>query len=207
MSDSKSYDILFKIVFVGLSKVGKSAIVSRYVDNMFSMRNQTIHPEFHVRNVVVDNIKVSLQIWDQGGCDRYMNLGNLFYRNAKGVFMVFDICKRDSFEYCQSWFDTTTRSVNKYNGFKPEKCVYYLIGNKTDLALDRQVTIEEAEQFSKSNNIKYLETSAKEATGLILFESITRDMLLKHTEMEPTSSISLMYSKSNSTASYLSTCC
>jgi len=64
----KEYDEEFKIVIVGSSSVGKSALIVRFVDDRFKDDLlATIGVDFRFRTLSVDGRKVKLQIWDTAG--------------------------------------------------------------------------------------------------------------------------------------------
>ena len=68
--------------------------------------------------------------------------------------LVYDITSRESFEAVSNWLEEC-----KLNG-NPEMTLI-LIGNKTDLASQRQVSFAEGETFANKNSMIFLETSAK----------------------------------------------
>ena len=70
-----------------------------------------------------------------------------------GVILVFDVNNKNSFDNIALWIEQIRRR-DQY-----QKIV--LFGNKTDLEEQRQVTIEEAYDFSKKMKLAYFETSAK----------------------------------------------
>ena len=56
-------EYLFKILLLGDASVGKSCIITRYVDNTFSQNTMnTIGVEFKLKKIVVDNKNITLQI-------------------------------------------------------------------------------------------------------------------------------------------------
>ncbi len=48
----------------------------------------------------------------------------------------------------------------------PEGTKIVLVGNKSDMASKRMVDGKEAQAFAQKNNLTYIETSAKEGTGV-----------------------------------------
>ena len=76
-----------------------------------------------------------------------------YYRKAYGILLLFDVTKRSSFNACKNYLEEVRLNSDR-------KCVIYLVGNKIDLENERQITKEEAEDFAKKENIKYIETSA-----------------------------------------------
>uniref|UniRef100_A0A8C0F249 RAB39A, member RAS oncogene family n=1 Tax=Bubo bubo TaxID=30461 RepID=A0A8C0F249_BUBBB len=60
---------------------------------------------------------------------------------------------------------------------QPFQIVFLLVGHKCDLVSQREVTREEAEKLSSDCGMKYIETSAKDATNVEeSFTILTRDI-------------------------------
>ena len=145
----------FKFILIGSSGVGKTAILKRLVEDSFSDESQsTIGVEFDSTIINVDDQKVKLQIWDTAGQERFRSIAKAYYRNAVGVILVFDITERKSFDDLSSW-------LNDIRTLCDPNAVIQLIGNKSDLAQSRIVTLSEAEQYATQQHMSYLETSAK----------------------------------------------
>ena len=152
---TEEYDMMFKILLLGDSGVGKSSLLLRYTKNQFNPDiRSTIGVEFGVKFIEIDNIKLKIQIWDTAGMERYRSLTSSYYKGAKGVVIVYDICRKKSFENIDKW-------INDFKSKADEDAVILLIGNKSDLIKEREVDTKEA--MSKSERIKlaFMETSAK----------------------------------------------
>jgi len=150
----------YKFILVGSSCVGKTSILRRLVDNEFNEDMvSTIGVEFDCVPVEIDNEKIVLRIWDTAGQERFRSIIRAYFRNAIGVLLVFDLKARSTFDEVSAWLKDI-RSL-----CEPDVCVM-LIGNKSDLASSRQVTLAEAEDFARLNNIKYMETSALSGSNI-----------------------------------------
>ena len=104
------------------------------------------------------NFNIKLQIWDTSGEEKYRSITKNFYRNADGLFVVFDLTRKVTYERIKDWIN----EAEEYNkGIKK-----ILIGNKLDLENKREVKKDSAENFAKKNNLKYIETSAKDGTNI-----------------------------------------
>lgn len=92
---SEEYDMMFKILLLGDSGVGKSSLLLRYTKDQFmtDMRS-TIGVEFGLKYVKIDNLQLKVQIWDTAGMERYKALTSAYYKGAKGVIVVYDICRK-----------------------------------------------------------------------------------------------------------------
>ena len=161
--------LTFKFLLVGDGSVGKSAIVNRLVHNEFSINTETtIGVEFVAHIVDIDGTPVKLQIWDTAGQEKYRSVGKAYYRNAVGVLCVFSLAWHDSFLSIERWLHDVQQCCHPM-----AKVV--IVGNKSDLTAQRQVTSEEAETFCRVRNLEYFETSALENTNIAsTFELMAR---------------------------------
>eukprot|EP01126_Amoeba_proteus_P017307 TRINITY_DN1827_c0_g2_i2.p1 TRINITY_DN1827_c0_g2~~TRINITY_DN1827_c0_g2_i2.p1 ORF type:complete len:135 (+),score=19.38 TRINITY_DN1827_c0_g2_i2:75-479(+) len=104
MMDSEAYDLLFKIVLVGDSSVGKSNLLSRFTKNEFYEETKsTIGVEFAVKNVRLREKIVKAQIWDTAGQERYRAITSAYYRSAVGAMLVYDLVQKESFDNIERW--------------------------------------------------------------------------------------------------------
>jgi small GTP-binding protein len=153
-------DELLKILVIGESAVGKSCLLLRYTDDRFQETFMTtIGVDFKTKFVVIDNVRVKLQIWDTAGQEKFRAITKAYYRGAHGILVVFDISRRDTFNQTKVWIDSIRDGSGDANPID-----VILVGNKCDL--DRAVTREEAESLAKQFQINYYETSAKEAVNV-----------------------------------------
>jgi small GTP-binding protein len=144
----------FKFIIIGSSGVGKTALLKRVTDNSFSGESQsTIGVEFDSTIVEVDNQSIKLQIWDTAGQERFRSIAKAYFRNAVGVLLVFDLGDRKTFDEVNMW-------LNDVRSLCDPSAVVILIGNKSDLASGRVITMIEAEQYAQHQHLTYLETSA-----------------------------------------------
>jgi len=158
----EDYDLLFKLLLIGDSGVGKSSILVRFVDNEFDEdRPCTIGVDFKNKKLMCRGSKVSLQIWDTAGQEKFRSLTSSYYRGTEGIILVYDVTDRDSFKDIeQIWL----REIDLYSTKKD--VVKLLVGNKIDLP-NRQVSKEEARDFARNHNLAmYIETSAKTKNGI-----------------------------------------
>ncbi len=179
---TEEYDMMFKILLLGDSGVGKSSLLLRYTKNQFTtdMRS-TIGVEFGVKFIKVDNLQLKIQIWDTAGMERYRSLTSAYYKGAKGVIIVYDICRKKSFENIDKWIDDFKSKAD-------EDAVILLIGNKSDLKDKREVATDEGTSKSQKNKLAFMETSAKNNENvhkafLTLFQEIIKIYKEKNSEM------------------------
>jgi small GTP-binding protein len=144
----------FKFIVIGSSGVGKTAILKRLVDDIFTTDSQsTIGVEFLATTIDVEGTQVKLQIWDTAGQERFRAIAKAYFRSAIGVILVFDLSDRKSFDELNQW-------LVDIHALCDPNAIVTLIGNKLDLADQRKVTSNEAESFAQLHQLAYFETSA-----------------------------------------------
>ena len=149
------YSYVFKYIIIGDMGVGKSCLLHQFTDKkFFPVFPHTIGVDYGTKIVEVSGERIRLQIWDTAGQERFRTLTRSYYRGAAGALLVYDITSRDSYNCVSSWL-TVAKNLTSPN------TVVYLIGNKSDLHEQREVTYEEAKEFAVENDLLFLETSAK----------------------------------------------
>ena len=149
-----SFDYLFKLIVIGDSGVGKTAVVQRLMKKAFPVEYQsTIGLDFASKTIMIHNhILVKSYIWDTAGQEVFSSIIASYYRDIAGAIIVFDVGNRDSFQRCDFWLselDNKRRSLRDIS--------VLLLGNKIDS--NREVSEEEASTYAKDRGLLYMETS------------------------------------------------
>jgi len=149
----------YKILLIGDSAAGKSSVLLRYVDNTFSDAFiSNIGSEYKEKTIAAGGSNAKLQIWDTGGQERFRTITSSFYQGAHGVIVMYDITNQETWASVQKW-------VQEADRYAPE-AAKLLVGNKVDLASERQVQSDEANEYCETLEIPYIETSAKDGTNI-----------------------------------------
>ena len=175
MSDNEeSYDILLKLVMIGDSGVGKTNILSRYINNEFSsITKATVGVEFFSTIIKKNNKLIKLQIWDTAGQERYKSITSAYYKGAKGGFVVYDITKMKTFKNLDKWITELKANGN-------EDIYIILIGNKLDLEKNREVMTNDVKRKAEELKVGYFETSALDGSNIEhAFDVIVEEMSKK----------------------------
>jgi len=156
MENKNKPEYTHKLVLLGESSVGKSSIVQRYVRNKFSDdESSTIGATFVTSKITLDDCIIRFEIWDTAGQERYHSLAPLYYRNSSVILVVFDVTSYTSYVQSKVW-------ISELKRLGPENAVVILVGNKVDITKDlRRITYQQANDYAKENDVKYIETSAK----------------------------------------------
>merc|ERR1712198_419784 len=151
----KTYDLLFKLLLIGDSGVGKTCILFRFSDDMFNTTFiSTIGIDFKLKTIHLNGKLIKLQIWDTAGQERFHTITTAYYRGALGVMLVYDITRPTSFDNLAKWL----RTILEHSNADVEKMI---IGNKCDMEEQRLISKERGEAIARENGIPFLETSAK----------------------------------------------
>ena len=172
----KLTSIALTAILVGDSNVGKTSIVNKFISGTFEPKAKcTINVEFNTKNLKIDNnLYADLKIYDTAGQEKYRALTKSYYRNADGIILVFDLTNESSFNKLNKWINDINESTKNIE--------IILVGNKADL-INRKISKTQAENFAKENKYKYIETSAKEGTNiLLLFEELASSISKKKQE-------------------------
>jgi small GTP-binding protein len=138
-----------KIVVVGDSGVGKSNILTRYVQDEFNQDSKaTVGVELSTKTYKINDKFVKVHLWDTAGQERYKSITSAYYKGAKGAMIVYDITRPETFNNVDKWF-------NEIREFGEKNVVLMMVGNKCDLtnlrAVETKTALEKAETLGKQS--------------------------------------------------------
>jgi Ras-related protein Rab-5C len=166
----------FKLVLLGDAAVGKSSILMRFLQNKFTDGIETtVGAAFSTKTIETRSRQVKFEIWDTAGQERFKSLAPMYYRGASSAMVVYDQTNMATFERAQEWVRQVSQTAANPN------IVVALVGNKMDLADQRQVPVETAEAFAEREGLLFQETSARTGKNVAgVFE-----MIASHLPDEP----------------------
>jgi len=162
----------FKVVLLGEGRVGKTSTVLRYVQDKFDDKMQaTIQASFLKKVLMINQTTINMAIWDTAGQERFHSLGPIYYRDADGAVLVYDVTDGESFEKVKTWVKELRKMVGK-------NITLSIVGNKCDRERERQVSAEEGASYAEAVGAVYHNTSAKLNRGIEeTFLDLARRML------------------------------
>jgi len=166
-------DYTFKLVLVGDSSVGKSCLMTRFVEDRFSdIHLSTIGIDFKTVTTMLEGKIVKLHIWDTAGQERFAQVTTHYYRGADGAIIVYDVSNKKSFESVENW-------VSAIQHANPDGGVSLLVvGNKNDLGEERQITRQQGQDLAKKVGAPFIETSAKDACNVdVMFLNLAKKLV------------------------------
>ena len=153
------YDHLYKIIIIGDTSVGKTALLSKYLKGVFPTSPlSTVATEFATKIIQIkEGGYIKAQIWDTAGQEKYKSITFHHYKKSVGGLIVYDITKRSSYDNVKNWYNDLTTLGEK-------GCIIALVGNKLDLIerneRKREVSKSEAQAYADENHMLFFETSA-----------------------------------------------
>ena len=164
----------FKIVLLGDSGVGKTSIISQFIDNNFQDDIQSSSGgTFNSKTFTYsDNKILKFDIWDTAGQERYRALTKIFYKDANAAILVYDITRKDSFEELQTYW------AEQIKEYAPPNIILSVVGNKSDLAAEEEVDEETARNYSEELGALFFPLLQKIELGLMnYFYKLQRNIL------------------------------
>ena len=177
-----------KMILLGNTAVGKTSIINRYVEDNFSSNlMSSVNMTFTQKTLKIDKQKVQLNIWDTVGQEKFRSLSKLFFKDTKIVALVYSITNKNSFNDLEFWLKTFKETIG-------EDVVIGVMGNKSDLFLEQEVSEEEGEKFAEENGGFFDLVSAKEnKAGLDKFiTKLVTECLKKNQNLSSNNGIKLV---------------
>ena len=155
--------IEYKFILLGDSSVGKSAIYNRLSGKKFSQglmstvgTEKTVISfddlEIDEKNKITRNFDIIL--FDTAGQERYRAITKSYFKDSKGIILIYSIVDEESFKHIQTWLDSIKESLSDW---KRSGYIIMLLGNKLDLAEEdpetRMIMTEEGENICSEKGI------------------------------------------------------
>ncbi|CAF1150226.1 unnamed protein product [Adineta ricciae] len=178
------HEYLFKVLVIGELATGKTAVVKRYMHNFFSDHyRSTIGVDFALKVIPYnDDTTIRLQLWDIAGQERFGNMTRVYYKDAVGCLIVFDITRESTFDAVMRWKSDLDSKVQLPNG---DRIPCVLLANKCDLVKDDLA--DNAQQMNEycqeKGFVKWFETSAKDNINIENSIKFLIDEIMKHIEV------------------------
>lgn len=154
MSNDKEEKEL-KIIVLGECGVGKTNIITRYLNNTFNEDSiTTTNSSYIMKNLTRDKTTYRLNIWDTAGQERFRSITRIFLQDASIILLVYSIIDKNSFKGLDYWYNTIKDICDSNSSIA-------IVGNKSDLFIDQEVSSEEGKQFANEKGAIFKLVSAK----------------------------------------------
>ena len=168
-----------KVIFVGDGRVGKTSIISQYVNKNFTEEHiLTTSGDKSFKSITIDDQTFDLEIWDTAGQEMFRNVNKIFIKNSKIAIIVIDITNINSMDGLEYW----TKQIKE--NLKIEEIITAIAANKSDLYEEKAINNEDIIAFQNKNNINvFCETSAKDYVSINnLFQQCVKSYIEKQKE-------------------------
>ena len=160
-----------KVVLLGESGVGKTCIISQFIQGDFNPDTVTsLSAQFISKTLEFNELNkvIKYDIWDTAGQERFRALAKIFYKDAKVICLCYDITSKKSFQELKDfWYE---QQVKLNVDGEP---IFAVVANKNDLYQNQQVKDEEGKEFARAINGIFQSTSAKSNQDILnLFNNI-----------------------------------
>jgi small GTP-binding protein len=165
-------NLTYKFCVFGDSGVGKSTLVDRYLTNKFNDDiRSTLGATINIKILKIKNGKVTLQIWDFGGEEKFRFVFPSYAQCSSAGIYMFDLTNYESISNLSNWLLLFRRASSH--------ALTILVGGKLDLEQERVIKKQEALNLMKLYNFdKYIECSSKTGENiLLLFKTIISGIL------------------------------
>ena len=165
-----------KLVILGEGRVGKTSLLLRYFKNKFNENEKsTINPSFYEKTKNYNGKTYELKFWDTAGQEKYNALNAIYFQNAIGALLVYDVNIPETFEKVKDWANTLKEIVGK-------NVIFVIVGNKLDLLdkslLDKNTSL--VNEYIKKENCKIFYTSCKTGYNVKEVFDTLIDIVLKY---------------------------
>jgi small GTP-binding protein len=165
---------MFKVVFLGEGRVGKTSIGKRWAEDTFdSGTRSTVAAGCFEKSVTAKDGRIfKIVLMDTAGQEEYHSLAPIYYKDAHAALLVFSIIDEAGFQRMQQW-------RNELISSRGADIKIIVVGNKLDMAKSRVVQTATAEQFATTIGSQYFEVSAKSGQGIDLLFAHLAEVLAK----------------------------
>jgi len=149
--------LIYKVLLLGNSTVGKTSFLIRFADNVFDPELlSTVGVDYKQKYLLRNGKKIRLHICDTAGQERFRAIAKSFYKNVDGIVLMYDITQKKTFTDIKTWIEGIKENADI------DKIGLVISGNKVDLESMREVNEEMRSKLEAKQNTKVFETSAKD---------------------------------------------
>ena len=180
MSDTgdEPESIVYKIILIGDSSVGKTCLFKKITTGTFSekiistigMDRKSLSFKIPIKDDKGNEIEKNfeIQLWDTAGQDRFRSITKQYFKDSQGLFLLYDITNKETFDNLDKWIYGVRENLGGEKNNK-NKYIIVLLANKLDLVKENPEMrkVEEKEAMDKCQEFDIIwggEGSAKDFT-------------------------------------------
>ena len=147
----------YKMTLLGNTGVGKTSLFKKLVKGTFDSKSiSTIGVDRKTLNFKINTSdgekEAEITLFDTAGQEKFRSISVSYFRESKGLVMIYDITKNESFQNLGDWLNDIIENLGK-----KENYLIILLGNKSDIIEEdpdkRDVDEQDAKDYCTKNNI------------------------------------------------------
>ncbi len=145
----------YKILLLGSDRVGKTALFQAITGELIDVTHRpTLVMNIGFKILNLNGKQIGLRIWDLGGQTFLRDAWREYFSKTDGCILIYDITRKYTFDEIFDWKQDLSNNLNR-------NIPYILVGNKSDLDFERQITYLEGKELQGNLNLNaFFETSA-----------------------------------------------
>ncbi|XP_002733350.1 ras-related protein Rap-2b-like [Saccoglossus kowalevskii] len=157
-------DLRYRLVVLGAGKVGKSSIISRFLHGNFAEKYRETIEDLHCREYEINGNVIKVDILDTAGSQAFPAMRRLSISTAHAFLLVYSIDDSESFDEIKQVYEQIREQKSNYQDIP-----LILVGNKTDLESERQVSKEYVDDHIITENWHggFIEVSARDNSNIL----------------------------------------
>ena len=175
-----------KIILLGDSEVGKTALICCYHDGVYTEINERtlVGQDYEHKTKLPNGVEINMQIWDTSGTTKssptVTPMQRIYYRDVKAAIFIYDVSNSKTLDGMNYWVNQLSEHVDM------KQTVLVLAANKIDLATGLKITANTGKKFADTNFMAYKEVSAKDPKSVKkLFEEVANEVYERNQDAIP----------------------
>ncbi|KAK5575592.1 hypothetical protein RB653_006725 [Dictyostelium firmibasis] len=167
-NNNNNFNNVVRLCVMGDGGVGKTAVTTQFVSNHFVHYYDPTIEDSYRKQISVGDKSYILDILDTAGQDELTAMRDQWIRSCEGFVLVYSITSRSSFDQVLHFREQIYRVLDR------DDIPIMMIGNKSDLINERQVSYQEGKELSQNLGMSYMEVSAKSRSNIdeVFYEAI-----------------------------------
>ena len=147
----------YKMTLLGDTGVGKTSLFKKLVKGIYEEKTiSTIGIDKKTLNFKINTSdgekEAEITLYDTAGQEKFRSISVSYFRDSKGLVMVYDITRNETFENLGDWLKDIIENLGQ-----KENYLIILLGNKLDIVEEnpdkREVEEKDAKEYCANNNI------------------------------------------------------
>uniref|UniRef100_A0A0K0G2U3 Ras family GTPase n=1 Tax=Strongyloides venezuelensis TaxID=75913 RepID=A0A0K0G2U3_STRVS len=152
-----------RIVVLGQTRVGKSTLINTFIRKDNKEYEPTVEEVIEV-DFCINKKKYLINILDTSGLELFYGQRKLYFNEGDAFIIVYSVTDPKSFNYITNVYQNILTSQSEMRaGGRP----IIIVGMKSDLTMERKVSIKEGTEIASKLGISFLETNKFDQSTII----------------------------------------